>query len=120
MTKGQAEILGSRLQQWNLLHPQTRISVYRQRDAEFLDFFEEESDLVYCTNVEGLMSKLGYNYSPDQWRLFIDSSKSSLKAVLLHIGNDLSSVPAAYGIHVKETYVNLKNLLEKIQYDRHS
>lgn len=120
LSKAQAELLGSRLQQWNLLHSSTQISVYRQRDAEFVDFFAEESGLTYCNDVRGLMEKLGYDYSPDKWRLFIDSSKLSLKAVLLNNGNDLASVPLAHGVHIKETYENIKNLLEKIQYNLHS
>lgn len=66
------------------------------------------------------MNKLGYDYSPGKWRLFTDSSKLSLKAVLLHNGNDLPSVPLAHGIHIKETYANIKNLFEKIQYNHHS
>ncbi|CAG9789605.1 unnamed protein product [Diatraea saccharalis] len=40
-------------------------------------------------------------YSPDQWRLFIDSSKISLKAVLLHNGNEFPSVPLAHGVHLE-------------------
>ena len=28
-----------------------------------------------------------WNYEPSEWRLFIDSNKTSLKAVLLHNGN---------------------------------
>jgi hypothetical protein len=35
LTKTQAEILGSRLQGWKLLEPDTRISVYRNRQKEF-------------------------------------------------------------------------------------
>lgn len=67
-----------------------------------------------------ILKKMFYTYSPDQWRLFIDSSKISLKAVLLHNGNELPSVPLAHGVHVKETYENLKNLLQQIQYAEHS
>ena len=44
------------------------------------------------------------NYDPNDWRLFIDSSKKSIKAVLLHIGNILPSVPIAYSTTMKETF----------------
>ena len=84
LPKRKAELLGSRLQQWNLLRPSTRISVYRKRHNDFSAFFSSEGSLTYCNDVEGLMNKLGNQYSPIQWRLFIDSSKYSLKAVLLH------------------------------------
>lgn len=62
------------------------------------------------------MNKLGHEYSPNQWRFFIDSSKLSLKAVLLHNGNELPSVLTAHGVCIKETHDNI-NLLEKFSVD---
>ena len=41
----------------------------------------------YCTDIDGLMSSLGVEHNVEEWRLFIDSSKTRLKAVLLHNGN---------------------------------
>ena len=58
-------------------------------------------------------------YDPGEWRLFIDSSKTSLKAVLLHNGNDLPSIPVGHAVHMKETYGNIKQLLRCINYDQH-
>ena len=52
--------------------------------------------------------------------LFMDSSIFSLKALLLHIGNEKSSIPIACGSHMKEIYENLNNLMGKIQYANHS
>ena len=52
------------------------------------------------------------------WRLFIDSSKSSLKAALVHNGNKYQSVvPAAYSTRMTVNYANMKRLLEKLGYD---
>jgi hypothetical protein len=51
-----------------------------------------QCDLVFCTNVPGLMEAFNIKYEPEEWRLFIDSSKRSLKAVLLHNGNNYASV----------------------------
>jgi hypothetical protein len=62
---------------------------------------------------------LGVGYKTDDWRLFIDSSKRSLKRVLLHNGNRLASVPVAHSVHLKETYENLEQLLEKIYYKQY-
>ena len=42
-----------------------------------------------------------------------------MKAVLLHSGNKFPSVPLAYATNMKETYENLKIMLEKIQYDKY-
>lgn len=34
-------------------------------------------------DIKGFFEWLDYGYNPDEWRLFIDSSKSSLKICLL-------------------------------------
>jgi hypothetical protein len=50
---------------------------------------------------------------------FHDSSKASLKAVLLHNGNKFPSAPLTRAVHTKETYANLQVLLQKIRYEEH-
>ena len=92
LPKSKAELLGSRLQQWNLLESDVRISLFRDRQKELVQFFLMEGDLVYCHDIDGLMAALRITYDPNGWRLFIDSSKTSLKAVLLHNGNVLLSI----------------------------
>ncbi|MGR0202203.1 hypothetical protein, partial [Klebsiella pneumoniae] len=87
---------------------------------EFHRFFSTKDNLIFCSDIDGLINELGYNHNPKEWRLFIDSSKLSLKAVLLHIGNDKPSIPIAYAAHMKETYDNMKTLLTEIQYQKHS
>jgi hypothetical protein len=57
--------------------------------------------------------------APDQWRLFIDSSKLSLKAVLLHNRNKLSSIPLVHTVHMTETYTIIQCLLQNICYEDH-
>ena len=59
-----------------------------------------EGDLVYCSDIDGLNAYLSITHDPDEWRLFIDSSKTSLKAVLLHNGNVLSSIPVGHAVHM--------------------
>ena len=63
------------------------------------------------------MEVLGREYNPVQWRFFIDSSKVSLKVVLLHNGKRFPSVPSANAADMKESYESMKLLLEKIKYD---
>ena len=116
--KSKAELLGSRLQQWNLLKENVRISVYRKRHEDLVHFFKVERGLVACTDIDGLMQTLNINHNPLDWRLFIDSSKLSLKAVHLHNGNTLPSVPVGHSVHNKESYGNMKILLEAINYDK--
>ena len=60
-------------------------------------FSSNKSLLVYCVDVKELIEKLGTAYNPLDWQLFIDSSKVSLKVVLLHNGNLFASMPLAQG-----------------------
>ena len=78
-----------------------------------------KGDLVACSNVSKLTAALNISYNLSEWRLFIDSSKSSLKGVLLHNENTLPSIPVGYTVHTKETYNNIKQLLRCINYDQH-
>jgi len=111
--------LGSRLRGWNLLQKDTKLCFFRNRQEEFQDFYSEENDLDYCNNICAGMDVLDHEHKTTEWRLFVDSSKSSLKAVLLHNDNKFPSVPLAYATNMKETYGNLKILLEKNQYDKY-
>ena len=90
---------------------------YRGSHEEFKDFFSQEDGVVFYSDVFSFMEVLGHEYKPDQWRLFIDSSKVSLKLVLLHNGNRFPSVPLAHAANVKESYENMKLHLGKIKYD---
>ncbi|KAJ8884845.1 hypothetical protein PR048_011041 [Dryococelus australis] len=70
------------LKEENLLAVGTNICVYRRKEQTFLNFSNKK-------------------------RLFIDSSKTCLKAVLLHNGNTYSTLPVAHSVHMKESYENL-------------
>ena len=102
---------------WNLLRQDTKLCFYRGRHEEFKDFFSQEDGVVFCNEVCSVMEVLGHECNPDQWSLFIESSKVSLKVVLLHNGNKFSSVPLAYEPNIKESYESIKLLLGKIKYD---
>jgi len=51
-----------------------------------------------------------------QRRVFIDSSKVSLKVVLLNNRNKFPSVPLAHAANMKESYESMKLLMGKIKY----
>ena len=83
-------------------------------------FFSTVKNFVYCADIAQLLLKLGVpKYEPRNWRLFIDTSKQSLKCVLLHNGNQFASVPIAHLTTLKEKYEVVKYVLEKIVYDQH-
>jgi hypothetical protein len=68
-------------------------------------------------DIDGPMQTLNINHNPLDWRLFIDSSLS-LKAVLLHSGNTLPSIPVGHSVHNKESYENMKILIEATNYNK--
>jgi len=76
--------------------------VYRKRHEDLVQFFKIERGLIACTDIDGLMQTLNINCNPLDWRLFIDSSKLSLKAVLLHNNNNLLSIPFGHSGVVRE------------------
>jgi hypothetical protein len=49
------------------------------------------------------MEALGHQHNTPERHLFTDSSKVSLKAVLLHNGNKYLSVPLAHAVNMKES-----------------
>nr|CAH7753306.1 unnamed protein product [Callosobruchus chinensis] len=116
LPRTKSQLLGSRLQQWNLLEKGVKVSSYRTRQSSLKSLFSEDNGLVFCPNVNSLMKALKMPCDPDKWGLFIDSSKTSLKVVLLAHGNDLPSVPVAYSVDMKETYENISRILDKINY----
>ena len=94
LSKESAELLASRLRDKNLLSTGTKVTYYRNRDAEFTPYFNQNEELVYCNDVENVLLTLGIDeYIPSSWRLFIDSSKCSLKCVLLYNTNQYVSIP---------------------------
>ena len=58
----------------------------------------DHPSLCYCTHVQGLFQEIGIAYSASNWRLFIVSSKQSLKAVFLHNGNVYPSILIAHSV----------------------
>ena len=70
-----------------------------------------------CKDVDGLFKALNMSHCSDEWRLIIDSSKASLKAVLLHSGNVLPSIPVARAFGIKESDNCMRQLLQYRKYD---
>lgn len=96
LPKDESELPRSRLQEKNLLAPGTTFSWYRNREKSLVRYYSEGDNYVLCNDVNGFIRNLEVFYNTDQWRLFIDSSKRSLKAVLLHNSNKYASIPVAH------------------------
>ena len=117
LSKEGAQVLTSRLKEWNLLKDNCRVGVQKTRHEEYSKFYSVEEGLCFCKDVEGLFGAIGIDHISSEWRLFIDSSVKSLKAVLLHNGNVWPSIPVGHSTHMKEDYINVKILLNKIGYE---
>ena len=115
LSKQLSELLVSRLKPWNLVKEDVRITSFRNRNKDLASFFDMGKRLCYCTNIPGFFTSLSLPHNPSDWRLFIDSSKRSLKGVLLHNGNKYPWIPIAHSVHLKESYDNMELLVEAIK-----
>ena len=93
LPKQSAELLGSKLKEKNLLTPGTSFAWYRNREKHFEPYFSEDGELVYCSDINGLMSTFKVQHIVENSRLFIDSSKRSIKAVLFTKGISTHQYP---------------------------
>ena len=111
-----AELLASRMKQWKYLDEGLKISVCRYRQKNLEEFFTMEGTLVARKDVDVLFKAFNMSHCSDEWRLFIDTSKVTLKVVLLHNGNVLPSIPVVHAFGVKESGDSMKQLLQYIKY----
>ena len=72
--------------------------------------------MVYCNNIDGLIKSIGLEYDAMEWRIFIDSSCRSLKAVLLYNENNFSSIPIGQSVQMKKTHDGMDYLLSAFNY----
>jgi len=56
---------------------------------------------------------VGHQHDPNEWCLFVDSSKVSFQAVILHNGNKLPSVPLSHAANMKESYENMNYIWKR-------
>jgi hypothetical protein len=97
--KTKTQLFGSTLKLWSLLDKSVIISFYRKRQTR--TYYSMDGDLVYCNNNQEL-TELQLEHTLEQLRLFTDTPKVSLKAVLLHNGNTFLSIPLTHAIHKRE------------------
>ena len=101
LSKQAAELLASRLNEKHLLDSFAKVSFFQKRDELFLSFFRGKAAGLLQWHT-GLLGQLGISsYDPGEWRLFLDSSKCSLKCILLHNGKVLWSC-SCWSLHCFE------------------
>lgn len=95
-----------------------RITATRERSNYLAKCFDKRDNIYYCKDIPNLFNAMKQEFVPNDWRLFIDGNKTSVKAVLLHNGNEKPSIPVAYAVNIKESYDTMKDVLSLIQYRR--
>lgn len=75
LSKQQAEILGSRLKEWSLLRSETKVCYFSNRDEELKGFFSQDDRLVFCNNVNDVMTVLDTVYKAEE-RLYLSMVKN--------------------------------------------
>jgi hypothetical protein len=111
--------LGQELKMRGCLQNGAKFYHLRDRDVDFRCYFEKDSTSVYCSDIEGLFRKFQHEHVPEEWRLFVDSSVKSLKAVLLCNKQKFPSIPIFYTEEKKEKRENIEELLKKINYNKY-
>ena len=96
-----------------------QVTDQRKLHETFSNFFNRQDWLCFCNNVACLFEAIGITCNPSEWRLFIDSSFRSLKAVLLHNENYYPSLRMAHSVHLNEDYISVKTLLSALKYDEY-
>ena len=110
------KLLALRLKEGNMVEKDVKVSYYRKRNRDLSLTFKIERPPCYCHDMEELFQTLGVVHIVKEWRAFIDFSKRSLKAVLLHIRNKIPSIPIAHFALLKESYDSIEISLNTICY----
>ena len=114
----------------SLTHSICQLPVHFKQSCLWELLFSLPQALLSCFSVDG---PLYFNNDTDEffrclfqehvstaWRLFIDSSKRSLKAVVLHRSNKKPSILIGHSEHMNECYENMQVLLSDIKYANYS
>lgn len=122
LSRRHAEILARELKLLHVLAPGVKVTGFRHRQEPFMPFFtlSDDKTYAYCHDIATLMLEMGVKFfDPDDWRIFIDSSKSSLKTVLLHKDSSIKPVPILYALGKKEDYDTMKWVLDTVYYENY-
>ncbi|GBL92881.1 hypothetical protein AVEN_54548-1 [Araneus ventricosus] len=119
LSKDGAELLESRLKNKSLLTPRTLFSGTGTERRNSRSFSPKREISFFVNDVQGLMKSFDIEYDPSEWRIFIGSSKTSLKTVSLQNGNSFASLPLGHSVHLEENYNDLSVIPEKINYQEY-
>jgi len=119
LSKEQTEYLGSFLKARNFMEKSVCVPSHRRRHEKYSLYFRLKDSFCYCFDIHRLFTAMNIDYITKDWVLFLDSSTTSMKALLMHIEKKYPSIPIGYGVKMKENYDNIKLLLDSIDYKTH-
>jgi hypothetical protein len=67
LPKNKAELLASRLQQWNLLDHAVKVTVFYTQNKVFEKFHGTEDDFTVCKDADGLLAAMSMRHVPEEW-----------------------------------------------------
>ncbi|CAF4935123.1 unnamed protein product [Pieris macdunnoughi] len=109
LPKLKAEILASRLKQWNLLKSDVKISDQRTRHKTFSGFFTKEDGLCYCNDVKGLPT-IGYHFKMFLLHIIKHRTMLMMNMRSCHMTNTIKILITVY--HEEQENINVTPLLE--------
>ena len=59
-------------------------------------------------------------YHPNDWRLFLDTSKHRLKCTLFHNGKVYSAVPVGHFVYLRKEHNDIKTMIDLLKYHEHN
>ena len=112
--------MASRLSEHGILDSKTKITFYCHKDEALSDYFTKEDNFGFAKTSKAFLQQwVVPQYKQGEWRLFIDSSKQSLKCVLLHNASTYAGVPIGHSVTLKENYSAVQMVLQKLCYNEH-
>lgn len=116
MSKYENEFLASCLKEKCLLRDDVCITPFIKGNNYMIFFFLVDGPLSFCNNIDELFHGFGQERVPSEWRLLIDSSKRSLKAVLINNDNKKMHSQSTFNSSWRSDYENIQVLLDSIKH----
>ena len=110
LPKQYAELLASRLNEKTLLTQGTWLLTTIEGKLHFGSILSATANLC----IAKISNDFFLGWVSCNWRLFIDSSKLSLKCILLHNGNVYGSIPIAHSVGLKENHCSVKLVFDSL------
>ena len=116
LTNEKSKLFSSTLKQLNMLQKGVDCTYFCFKHLSLQDFFSVRNNVCYCRNIDGLFEALESEHHSIKWGLFIESSKASLKAVLLNNRNKKPFIPLVHAIALKESHETMELILRLTNY----